>query len=63
MLSTLSSNLIAMLTRTAYRRDIMMILFVKAIGLFLLWFFFFANPIDHRLTTSQLKDRYFSSLS
>lgn len=62
MLSTISSSLVAFFTRTAYRKDIMKILFVKAIGLFLLWFFFFANPIDHRLTTSQLTDRYFSSL-
>lgn len=63
MLSTISSNFFAFITRTAYRKDIMMVLFLKAIGLFFLWFLFFAHPIDHRLTTNQLVDRYISSLS
>lgn len=48
-------------TRTIYRKDIMAVLFLKAVGLFLLWFFFFAHPIDHRLTTNQLTERYLSS--
>lgn len=63
MFSTLSSNVISFISRTAYRKEIMMVLMLKAIGLFLLWFFFFANPIDHRLTSNQIVDRYISSLS
>jgi len=63
MLSTIRSSLTAFATRTHYRKDIMGALLLKAIGLFLLWFFFFAHPIDHRLTTNQLTDRFTSSMS
>ena len=63
MISTLRSNLITFVTGTRYRKEIMSVLFLKAVGLFLLYIFFFAHPIDHRLTTNQLTERYLSSLS
>lgn len=63
ILSTLSTHVFSFINRTAYRKDLMMILLVTVIGLFLIWFFFFANPIDHRLTTNQITDRYISSIS
>jgi hypothetical protein len=63
MLTTISSGIMSFITRTRYRQDIMAVLLLKVIGLFLLWFFFFANPIDHRLTRNQLTERYISSAS
>ena len=32
-------------------------LFFAAIALFAIWVFFFAHPVDHRLTTSQLTEK------
>ncbi len=63
MISTIRSNFIAFVTRNAYRKQITSVLFLKAIGLFLLWIFFFAHPVDHRLTTNQLTERFISSMS
>ncbi|HTM63584.1 MAG TPA: hypothetical protein VL360_03685 [Gammaproteobacteria bacterium] len=63
MLAILAENIMSFVTRTAYRKDIIAILLIKAIGLFLLWIFFFANPVDVRLTRSQLADRYFDRLA
>ena len=57
---TKKQTLLHFLTRNPYRKEISVIILLKLMGLMILWWFFFSNPVEEHLDRSQLVNHYMS---
>lgn len=55
---TLLRTSILFFAKNRYRREMLLVILLKLLGLFLLWKFCFSHPLSHTLTTDTLAKHY-----